>query len=224
MVESKTFLKKENRTSFEARLIGKFSPEDIRNIMFIYDIPKYAHGHKGQKRESGERYYEHPRSVALILLDECGVTDPAIIKGALMHDVGEDTGFLGNAYYLAYPQLILEIEYRAGLIAGKEAAEIVGCLTKPTGIDIDNKTANVKEELYRRNLNSSSPKALLVKMADRLHNLRTLGSCTLEKQQRKIKETEEFYFPLFEKVLVKYPKEGKYLLDQMKFEISKLRN
>jgi GTP diphosphokinase / guanosine-3',5'-bis(diphosphate) 3'-diphosphatase len=223
MVESKTFFKKENRASFEARLIGKFSPEDIRNIMFVYDVPKYAHGHKGQKRESGERYYEHPRSVTLILLDECGVTDPAIIKGALMHDVGEDTGFLGNAHYLSYPQLIMEIEYRAGLIAGEETGEIVGCLTKPTGIDVNDKTKNIKEELYRRNL-SSSPKALLVKMADRLHNLRTLGSCTPEKQQRKIKETEEFYFPLFEKVLTKYPKEGKYLLEQMKIEVSKFKN
>lgn len=72
------------------------------------------------------------------------------------------------------------------------------------------------------NLELASPKALLVKMADRLHNLRTLSGTKSEKRQRIIKETREYYLPLFHRILSDYPIEGQYMLDEMEKAMSAL--
>lgn len=221
MVEKQTA--SENRLSFEARLTGNFSSLEIKNIMYTYDVAKVAHGQKLQKRDSGERYFEHPRANALILLDECGVRDATIIKGALMHNVLEDAAFFGNAHHLTYQQLVDEARYRISLSFGEETAEIVIGVSKPNGTDILNKKKDEIDDMYHKNLEAVSPKALLVKMADVLHNCRTLSSTTPEKQARRIKEVEGVYYNLFEKILPYYPKEGTYLLEQIKIAVERVK-
>ncbi|MDO8621474.1 MAG: HD domain-containing protein [Candidatus Levybacteria bacterium] len=224
MAEKQTALSNENRDSFEARLFGCFSPLDTKNIMYAYDVAKIAHGQKLQKRDSGERYFEHPRAVALILLDECEIKDAAIIKGALIHDVLEDTGFFGNAHYLTYQQLIEEAEYRISLLFGEETAGIVIDVSKPNGTDMVGKTAGEIDDMYHRNLENAPAKSLLVKMADVLHNNRTLLSTTLKKQHHRVEETEGVYLDMFKrKVLPEYPNEGGYLLDQIKLAVNRTR-
>ncbi len=221
MVEEQTA--SENRLSFEARLTGNFSSLEIKNVMYAYDVAKIAHGQKLQRRDSGERYFEHPRADTLILIDECGIKDAAIIKGALMHDVLEDTAFFGNAHYLTYQQLVDEARYRISLPFGEETAEIVIGVSKPNGTDMLNKTRDEVDDMYHKNLEAVSPKALLVKMADVLHNCRTLSSTTSEKQERRIKEVEGVYYNLFEKILPYYPKEGKYLLEQIRIAVEQIK-
>lgn len=224
MVEKQAVSKNENRLSFEARLIGAFSPLDIKNIMYAYDVAKIAHGEKLQIRDSGERYFEHPRADALILLDECGIKDSAITKGTLMHDVLEDTAFFGNAYYLTYQQLIEEARYRISLPFGEETARIVIDVSKPSGTDMVGRTPDEIDDMYHRNLENVPAKSLLVKMADVLHNNRTLLATTLKKQHHRIEETEEIYLDMFtRKVLPEYPNEGAYLLNQIKLVVEQTK-
>lgn len=84
----------ENRETFLKRLEGKFSPEQIENIDFAYDIAKESH--RPQSRESGERYFEHPRAGHLIMLDELDLYDYDLLVSFLLHDTGEDTPIWGN--------------------------------------------------------------------------------------------------------------------------------
>ena len=79
-----------------------------------------------------------------------------------------------------------------------------------------------KDALYHELLIAGGPKAIMIKMADRLHNLRTLGARSRENQLKIVKETREEYFPLFESVSNTYFKETKYLISQMEIAIKNL--
>lgn len=219
MVEDREGSLDENRISFEDR-IKDFSPSDRQSIMFAYDIAKAAH--RGQERDSGIRYFEHPREVALILLVECEIKSPDLIIGALLHDVLEDTSVFGNSQYSTQDELVKAARSRIPRVFGEEAAEIIISVSKPNGKDLQEKTKAEITKMYRENLEGASSEALLVKMADRLHNLRTLAATSKEKQKRKLKETEEIYFPLFKRVLEKYPRAGNYLFEQMIISINQL--
>ena len=202
---------KENRVSFLRRLKGL--PEDtIKVIDFAYDLGKEAH--RTQKRDTGERYFEHLREVALILIDECGLKDPDLISICLLHDSGEDSPIFGNATE-AYSKWKETAHFRLSRVFNPEVAEGVILLTKPK---VDGREIGTKEEahrMYLAGLSSAKLKLVLVKMADRLHNLRTLSGTTPEKQRRITKETREVYLPLFQGVLSEYPTEGQHLLDEM---------
>jgi GTP diphosphokinase / guanosine-3',5'-bis(diphosphate) 3'-diphosphatase len=221
MVEFRKTTPVENRESFEMRL-KDFPLKEKENIKNAYQAAKKAH--RNQLRDSGIRYFEHPRYTFLILFDECGIREEKLLVSSLVHDVPEDTFYFGDSPQNTYEDSVKIIKHNIKKKFGEEVAEIVISLSKPRGKDLANLSEETVGQMYHRQLEKASVDTLLVKMADRLHNLRELSACTSEKQQRKIKETEEFYFPLFEKVLTKYPKEGKYLLDQMRIAISKLKN
>src|ERR1035437_10440008 len=88
----------ENYDTFMARFSG-LSKRQRDALELAYQFPKAAHGEQLQTRLTGERYFEHPRFAALILLDECGLNkseDLPIICGTLLHDVLEDTALFGN--------------------------------------------------------------------------------------------------------------------------------
>ncbi len=162
------------RSQFE-ELAGKyFIPSQIQLIMLAYRLSKY--GHRGQERDGGGRYFDHPRQVSLTLLEK-GVFDHEIIIAALLHDVMEDSFILTWA----------DVEF----IFGKRVCTLVKLLTKETGLP--------KDQYFPRLL-SGPPEAWLIKLADRLHNLETLSSCTPQKQLKQIKETREKYFPLCRKL------------------------
>lgn len=167
----------ENHRSFLDRVRWKVSLQELKMIDFAYDLAKYGHGHKNQMRESGERYFEHCRATALILIDEFRIFNAEIIEAGLLHDILEDS------FLLTYD--------RIELVFGVRVARIVESLTKHP----DKPAAQYVEQI-KGEANYSGLGVLYVKLADRLHNLRTLGACSPEKQRRKIEETKTFYLPL----------------------------
>ncbi len=135
--------------------------------------------HKNDLRASGEPYFSHPYEVALIVAEEFPLDDVTVVS-TLLHDIVEDTDFDIN---------LLAKEF------GNEVAEIVDGVTKISGIfkghDI------TKAENYRKMLLSMvrDVRVIIVKFADRLHNMRTLEFISPDKQRRIAQETLEIYAP-----------------------------
>jgi hypothetical protein len=121
----------ENKDSFLDRLSER-QWEDRETIMHAYDLSKIAH--RNIYRDSGERYFEHPRQVALILMDECKISNPAIISTALLHDAMEDTILFGSYQRLPYTEWVKIARFRIGNTFGKygeQVADMIIALTKP---------------------------------------------------------------------------------------------
>lgn len=137
--------------------------------------------HKGVRRRSGEPYILHPIAVAKIVISELGLGSTSICA-AFLHDVVEDTEFSRE-----------DIEANFG----KKIADIVDGLTKISGGIFGDK-ASIQAENFRKLLLSMSNdiRVVLIKMADRLHNMRTLGSMRPEKQYKIAGETLYVYAPL----------------------------
>jgi RelA/SpoT family (p)ppGpp synthetase len=149
--------------------------EDLIKKAFEFAIE----AHKHDLRASGEPYFYHPYEVAMIVAEEFPLDDITIVS-TLLHDVVEDTDFDLN---------LMTKEF------GKEVTEIVDGVTKISGIfkgqDI------TKAENYRKMLLSmvKDVRVILVKFADRLHNMRTLEFVSPDKQKRIAQETLEIYAP-----------------------------
>ncbi|MGC6482361.1 MAG: RelA/SpoT family protein [Synechococcus sp.] len=136
--------------------------------------------HEGQFRASGDPYIIHPVAVADLLRD-IGASAPVIAAGFL-HDVVEDTDLTADQ---------LEEHF------GPEVRALVEGVTKLGGLHFTNRTEAQAENLRKMFLAMASDiRVVLVKLADRLHNMRTLGSLKPEKQQRIARETREIYAPL----------------------------
>lgn len=137
--------------------------------------------HKGVRRRSGEPYILHPISVAKIVISEFGLGSTSICA-ALLHDVVEDTEFTREDIEASF---------------GEKIASIVEGLTKISG-GIFGDRASLQAENFRKLLLSMSSdiRVILIKMADRLHNMRTLGSLRPEKQHKIAGETLYIYAPL----------------------------
>lgn len=210
----------EDWQTFTARL-KDFTPQEQIKIDLAYQIAKAAH--RTQMREGGQRYFEHPRSVALILLDEVKTKNADIIIASLLHDVPEDTALFSNFIKSpSYKDWRHKVETNITGIFGPQVSEILLAVTKAEIDGVDIFTHDEADEVTHQNLQNASPKAILVKMADRLHNIRTLGACPLEKIQRKITETRQIYFPIFQKAASEYPVEYAYLKGQMREAIANL--
>lgn len=136
--------------------------------------------HKGMRRKSGEPYVLHPIEVALIATQEIGLGATSIIC-ALLHDVVEDTDYT-----------LKDIE----LMFGKRVASIIDGLTKISGIF--DQSSSQQAENFRKVLLTLSDdvRVILIKIADRLHNMRTLDSMPTEKQLKIASETSYLYAPL----------------------------
>ena len=150
--------------------------EDLLNRAYVYAMK--AHG--TQTRASGEAYFNHPLEVAAILTDM--KLDSATIAAALLHDTVEDTEATHQ-----------EIAEKFGF----EIASLVDGLTKIAKLDMVTKEATQAENLRKLLLAMSRDvRVLLVKLADRLHNMRTLKHVKPEKRHRIAQETMEIYAPL----------------------------
>ena len=141
--------------------------------------------HRNQKRLSGDPYITHPIAVAAILCDL--KVDTATITTALLHDTIEDT----EATYLEVNKLF-----------GKEIADLVEGVTKISRLEDKSKEYSVAENFRKLILATSKDiRVLLVKLADRLHNMRTINNIVdPEKKLRIAKETMEIYSPLAERM------------------------
>ena len=159
--------------------VQKYDPEadeDLLNRAYVYAMK--AHG--TQTRASGEAYFNHPLEVAAILTDMR--LDSATIAAALLHDTVEDTEATHQ-----------EIAEKFGF----EIASLVDGLTKIAKLDMVTKEATQAENLRKLLLAMSRDvRVLLVKLADRLHNMRTLHHVKPEKRHRIAQETMEIYAPL----------------------------
>lgn len=179
----------EDHGSFIKRFRLKMPPLDIARVDYAYDMAK--HGHRNQFRESGERYFEHVRATALIMVDELGITDVDMIMASLLHDMLEDT-------YLLTPE-------RIKITFGERVARMICAISKPRKDDPRFATNGERQEWYFKQIANANIEEKIVKLADRLHNLRTLNQCSKEKQLRKIEETKIKYLPLLDDIRNDYP-------------------
>lgn len=160
----------------------EYDPEKVELVKKAIDFAKQVHA--DQKRESGEPYYIHPEAVALILLELH--MDANMVIAGLLHDTVED----GEG---------ITVEMIADLF-GEDIAGMVSAVTKLTKSNLTNmldRSDRQAENLRRMFLSiARDVRVVIIKLADRLHNVRTLGYCKKEKRLRKARETLRVYAPL----------------------------
>ena len=150
----------------------------IDDIVRAYEFA--AHAHEGQLRRSGEPYISHPLSVAKILAGMRLGSETII--AAILHDVIEDTG-------TSKEQIATEF--------GAEIAELVDGVSKLTQIQFENRL-EAQAENFRKMLLAmvQDIRVIIIKLADRLHNMRTLSAVSADKRRRIARETLEIYAPI----------------------------
>lgn len=138
--------------------------------------------HSGQLRKSGEAYVSHPCEVAMILIDELGIRDPDTLAAAVLHDTVEDC-----------PEVTCEL---VGELFGRKIEVIVDGCTKIDSFAGDRQT--FYNLVHRKIFSGAADEVavILVKLADRLHNLRTMDSMPRHKRQKIAEETLNIYAPL----------------------------
>ena len=163
----------------------------------------YAYGlkmHDGQFRKSGEPYFTHPVAVAAILTEQR--LDDATIITALLHDTIEDTG----STYGEITELF-----------GADVAELVDGVTKLTNLQLSNPGSQQAENFRKLFMAMSKDlRVILVKLADRLHNMRTIRSMKPEKQAQKARETMEIFAPLAGRMGMQWMREE---LEDLSFKV-----
>lgn len=166
------------------RTIRTYHPSgDLSMIEKAYKLADDQH--KGQKRKSGEPYIIHPLCVAIILADL--EMDKETIAAGLLHDVVEDTGMTLD-------------EIRK--LFNDDVALLVDGVTKLTKLNLNTDKVEMQAENLRKMFVSMAKdiRVIIIKLADRLHNLRTLEYQTPEKQKEKARESLEIYSPLAERL------------------------
>ena len=210
---------------FEALLadLASLTEKELNDISRAYRFAKQAH--EGVRRKSGEPYIFHPMAVARIVVHEMGLEDPVSIMSALLHDVVEDT---------RYELADMEREF------GPKVREIIDGLTKISGsvglassltVSSSSQAENFRKVLLTI---SNDIRVILVKLADRLHNMRTMSAMRQEKMLKKTSETLYIYAPLahrlglyeikteMEDLALKYSQPNVYADIQQKINESKM--
>ncbi|CAM3771304.1 bifunctional GTP diphosphokinase/guanosine-3',5'-bis pyrophosphate 3'-pyrophosphohydrolase [Parendozoicomonas haliclonae] len=164
------------------RLKAYLNEDQINQVRRAYYYAEQAHD--GQMRRSGEPYITHPLAVAGILADMH--MDHQALMAAMLHDVIEDTGI---------PKSALQKQF------GETVAEIVDGVSKLTHVEYEDKTLAQADNFQKMALAMARDiRVILVKLADRLHNLRTLGVMRPEKRRRIAQETLDIYTPLAQRL------------------------
>ena len=172
----------ESISALSKKLSDYLDPKKVKQVNKAYDFACEAHS--GQYRSSGDPYVTHPIAVASILgsfrMDEDSLT------AAMLHDVMEDSGI---------PKSVIEKKFN------KEVADLVDGVSKLNTLTISSKTESQAENLQKMVLAMSKDiRVIVVKLADRLHNMRTLLYLDREKQLRIAKETLEIYAPIAHRI------------------------
>ena len=170
------------RQGFQELLNDYLATKHRRKVEIITKAFEFANSaHRGVKRLSGEPYIMHPIAVAKIVCNEIGLGSTSICA-ALLHDVVEDTEYT-----------VEDIEN----LFGKKIAQIVNGLTKISGGIFGDKASAQAENFKKLLLTMSDDiRVILIKIADRLHNMRTLGSQLPNKRYKIAGETLYLYAPL----------------------------
>ena len=171
---------KYNELITACRAWGHLTADDEMAILRAYRMAKEAHA--GTRRKSGEPYIFHPLAVALIAVREVGL-GPTAIVAALLHDVVEDTDITLDELRMVF---------------GDRVARIVDGVTKINDVMLMQQTESKQAENYRKILLSMCGDAyvIFIKLCDRLHNMRTLGSMKETKRLIIASETSYLYIPL----------------------------
>ena len=171
-----SIIKERAQKVFDA-MAPRTTREDMHRLRHAFDLARRAHS--SQKRKTGEPYILHPIAVATIAAEELEMDVNSVIA-AFLHDVVEDTDYT-----------IEDVEH----IFGKDVAFLVDTVTKRTKQTYEHSR---QVDNYRHMLNSleNDVRPLLIKLADRLHNMRTLSSMRPDKQMKIAGETDYFYAPL----------------------------
>ncbi|MBI1221554.1 MAG: RelA/SpoT family protein [Bacteroidetes bacterium] len=191
---------------------------DKQKIRKAFDLALDAH--KDMRRKSGEPYIYHPLAVAQICAEEIGLGTTSIVC-ALLHDTVEDTS------------VTLE-DIRHGF--GPKVAQIIDGLTKISGV-FDQSTNSIQAENFRKMLLTLSEdvRVILIKLADRLHNMRTLDSLSKKNQMKIASETLYLYAPLahrlglytikteLEDLSIKYTEQERYFEIAQKLQDTKIQ-
>ena len=163
------------------KLLGHLDYLDQQQVEKIYQAYEIAaSAHEGQKRHSGETYITHPVAVATILAEMH--MGPETLMAALMHDVIEDTDVTKAAIVAQF---------------GESIADLVDGVSKLTQIEFQSR-AEKQAENFRKMVMAMAHdiRVIIVKLADRLHNMRTLGPLPSDKRRRIAKETLEIFAPI----------------------------
>jgi guanosine-3',5'-bis(diphosphate) 3'-pyrophosphohydrolase len=164
--------------AFCHKLSSYLPKAQIQQVRRAYFYSEQAHD--GQKRRSGEAYVTHPLAVARILSEHS--LDYHSLIAALLHDVIEDTGISKNTLAEQF---------------GDTVAELVDGVSKLTQIEFNSKAEAQAENFQKMAMAMAKDiRVILVKLADRLHNMRTLGVLKPEKRRRIARETLEIYAPI----------------------------
>ncbi len=178
---------------------GKFleqlvlSAAEREHVHAAYVFAKY--GHHDQTRDGGGRYFDHPKEVANIIIRELGIKNNwRLVVTALLHDILEDT-------YLLSEHTLLRL-------FGKKVALWVALLSK------------VPKEGYHERLAACGIwEVLLVKLCDRLHNLRTFAVWNEKRKTKYLKETADWYVPLADALVVLAPRKHAASAEYLRKEI-----
>ena len=159
-------------------LSSYLKPQDVEHVRVAMDFSRAAH--QGQMRQSGDPYFSHPIAVARILTPLH--IDAQAIIAALLHDVVEDTAVTTEDVAEKF---------------GKPVAELVDGLSKLDRIRFETRE-DAQAENFRKMLLAMARdvRVILIKLADRLHNMRTLDSMAVDKRERIARETMEIYAPI----------------------------
>ncbi|HWH42089.1 MAG TPA: bifunctional (p)ppGpp synthetase/guanosine-3',5'-bis(diphosphate) 3'-pyrophosphohydrolase [Usitatibacter sp.] len=158
--------------------LGYLKPSDIEQIERAYQVARQAHA--GQYRQSGEPYITHPLAVAKLLAE--WHLDPQALMAALLHDVVEDTATTKSEILRTF---------------GRSVAELVDGVSKIDRIEFQS-LQQAQAENFRKMLLAMARdvRVILIKLADRLHNMRTLDAVPPNKQERIARETLDIYAPI----------------------------
>jgi guanosine-3',5'-bis(diphosphate) 3'-pyrophosphohydrolase len=167
----------------EEQLLAQHPGADVAHVREAWQFAVEAHS--AQKRVSGEPYVSHPLAVARTLA-ELGL-DSEAIQAALLHDIPEDTEFA-----------LSDIEERFG----PNVAKLVDGVTKLSKFGKHSTHEEQQAQNIRKMLLAMADdnRVVLIKLADRLHNMRTIAALSKEKQQRIARQTQEIYSPLAERL------------------------
>jgi guanosine-3',5'-bis(diphosphate) 3'-pyrophosphohydrolase len=166
----------------EAELRRHYPNADLANVGEAYRFASEAH--QDQLRATGEPYISHPLAAAMILA-EIGM-DPVAVQATLLHDIPEDTD-----------HALADIEERFGRVV----ARLVDGVTKLSKFSTHSHEEQQAENIRKMFLAMAEDvRVVLIKLADRLHNMRTLYALPSEKQQRIARQTHEIYAPLAERL------------------------
>jgi (p)ppGpp synthase/HD superfamily hydrolase len=175
------------------RLQPRLTDDELTQVRLAYEIAEAAH--EGQMRDEGTPYIVHPVRVAVSLVDELEIYSPRLVSSALLHDVIEDSPLTRR---------------QIAEMFGEEIAQVVWLLTKFDDVSLPAYLAAIEA--------ASDTGATIVKLCDRLDNLRFLAhSPRAEKKRRYIRTTTDYYLPMAARA-------NKYLYDEISRWLEEARN